>query len=110
MRYVFLDLESIERATAELLFNAIDTHFQDFHYPPLITLGTHGANVMMGLHNSVMSRLQCKQPALVALHCNCHIAALIANEACKVLPDEIEDLTTDVVWYYFQEPKEPATV
>ena len=48
-----------------------------------------------------MSRLRCKQPALVALHCHCHIAALIANEACKVLPDELEDLTTDV-WYYFQ--------
>ena len=48
-----------------------------------------------------MSRFRCKQPALVALHCHCHIAALIANEACKVLPDELKDLTTDV-WYYFQ--------
>ena len=56
---------------------------------------------MLGGRNSVMSRLRCKQPALVALHCHCHIAALIANEACKVLSDEFEDLTTDV-WYYFQ--------
>ena len=56
---------------------------------------------MLVARNSVMSRLRCKQPALVALHCQCHIAALIANEACKVLPDELEDLTTDV-WYYFQ--------
>ena len=60
-----------------------------------------GANVMLGARNSVMSRLRCEQPALVALHCHCHIAALIANEACKVLPDELEDLTTDV-WNYFQ--------
>ena len=56
---------------------------------------------MLGARNSVMSRLRCKQPALVALHCRCHIAALIANEACKVLPDELEDLKNDV-WYYFQ--------
>ena len=56
---------------------------------------------MLGARNSVMSWLRCKQPALVAFHCHCHIAALIANEACKVLPDELEDLTTDV-WYYFQ--------
>ena len=49
----------------------------------------------------MMSRLRCRQPALVALHCHCHIAALIANEVCKVLPDELEDRTTDV-WYYFQ--------
>ena len=48
-----------------------------------------------------MSRLRYMQPALVALHCHCHIAALIENEACKVLPDELEDLTT-AVWYYFQ--------
>ena len=70
-------------------------------YDDLIGLGTDGANVMLGAWNSVMSQLWCKQPALVALHCHCHIAALIANEACKVLPDELEDQTTDV-WYYFQ--------
>ena len=55
---------------------------------------------MLGARNPVMSRLRCKQPALFALHCH-HIAALIANEACKVLSDEFDDLTTDV-WYYFQ--------
>ena len=67
----------------------------------LVRLGTDGANEMLGARNSVMSRLRCKQPALIALHCHCHIAALIANEACRVLLDELEDLTTDV-WYYFQ--------
>ena len=51
---------------------------------------------MLGARNSVISWLQCKEPALVAFHCHCHMAALIANEACKVLPDELEDLTTDV--------------
>ena len=68
-----------------------------------------GTNVMLGARNSVMSRLRCKQPALVALHCNCHIAALIANEACKVLPDELEDLTMmyDIIP---EEPKEAAIV
>ena len=56
---------------------------------------------MLGAQNSVKSRLRCKQPALVAHHHHCHKAALIANEAFKVLPDKLEDLTTDV-WYYFQ--------
>ena len=56
---------------------------------------------MLGARNLVMSRLRCKQPALVAFHCHCHIAALIANEACKVFSDEFDDLTTDV-WYYYQ--------
>ena len=104
VRCVFFTLESVERATAELLFEAIDRHFQGsdvLSYEALVGLGTDGANVMMGLHNSVMSRLRSKQPGLIAMHCNCHIAALIANSACKVLPAEVEELTTDV-WYYFQ--------
>ena len=64
-------------------------------------LGTDGANIMLGKRNSVMSRLCINQPGLVALHCNCHIAALIANASCKILPDYLEELTSDV-WYYFQ--------
>ena len=63
-------------------------------------LGTDGANVMLGQRNLVMSRLREKQPGLIALHCNCHIAALIANASCKELPDCLEELTTDI-WYYF---------
>ena len=104
VRCVFFALESVERETAELLFNAIDMHFQEsttLLYDKLLSDKTDGANVMLGARNSEMSRLRCKQPALVTLHCHCHIAALIANEACKVFPDELEDLTTDV-WYYFQ--------
>ena len=80
------------RATAELLFNAIDKHFQEsttLLNDNLVGLGTDRANVMLGARNSVMSQLRCKQPSLLALHCHCHIAALIANEACKVLPDEL---------------------
>ena len=104
VRCVFFTLENIERATAEQIFQLIDKHFQQggsLSYDNLVGLGTDGANVMLGRHNSVMSRLVTQQPHLVAIHCNCHIAALIANASCKVLPGELEDLTTDV-WYYFQ--------
>ena len=104
VRCVIFALESVERETAELLFKAIGKQFQESttpHFDNLVGLGTDGANVMLGVQNSVMSWLRCKQPALVSLHCQCHLATLIANEACKVLPDELEDLT-NVVWYYFQ--------
>ena len=99
MRCVFFALEIVERATAELLFNAINKHFKN-PLPSFMINLVGLANVMLEDGNSVMSQLRCKQPALVALHCHCHIAALIANEAYKVFPDELEDLTTDV-WYYF---------
>ena len=49
----------------------------------------------------MLTRLKGKQPSLVAFHCNCHVAALIANHACNVLPDYLEDLTVQI-WYFFQ--------
>ena len=105
---VFFALESVERATAEILFQAIDKHFQlplTLSYSNLIGLGMDGANVMLGRRNSVFSRLQVEQPSLIAIHCNCHIAALIANASCKVLPDNLEELTTDVFYYFQKNPK-----
>ena len=33
-----------------------------------------------------MTRLKAKLPALIAFHCNCHIATLIANHACSESP------------------------
>ena len=88
---VFFALESVQRATGELLFEAIDKHFQNSvtFCDNLIGLGTDGANVMLGQRNSVLSRLRLKQANVTSLHCNCHIAALIANYACKVLPDNL---------------------
>ena len=56
VRCVFFALE-IEMATAELLFNAIDKHFQEsttLLYDNLVGLGTDGANVMLGARNSMM--------------------------------------------------------
>ena len=60
VRCVFFILESVERTTAELLFNAIDKHFQEsttLLYNNLVRLGTDGADVMLGARNSVISRL-----------------------------------------------------
>ena len=71
VRCIFFKLESVERATAELLFQLIDKHLQEsgvLRYDHLVGLGTDGANVILGQRNSVMSRLRTKQPGLVALH------------------------------------------
>ena len=64
---------------------------------------------MLISRNSVLTRLKAKQPSLVYFHCNCHVAALIANHACGVLPNYLEDLTVQI-WYYFQKsPKRQRT-
>ena len=60
VRCVIFALESVERATAEMLFNAIEKHFQEsttLLYNNLAGVGTDGANVMSGAQNSVMSRI-----------------------------------------------------
>ena len=62
VRCVVLALESVDRATAELLFNSIDKHFQEsttLLYDNLVGLDTYGANVILGAGNSMMSWLRC---------------------------------------------------
>ena len=54
---VIFSLENVERATAELLFNAMDKHFQEsttLLYDNLVGLSTDGANEMLGAQNLVM--------------------------------------------------------
>ena len=97
-------LEPVQNATADGIFQCLHDNFSSdgpLTYAHLVGLGSDGANVMLGSRNSVLSRLRGKQPHIVSFHCNCHIAALIANHACKVLPDYLDDLTIQV-WYFFQ--------
>ena len=104
VRCIFFKLETVRSADAEGLFEVLDRNFHDegpINYANLVGLGSDGCNVMLGSRNSVFTRLKEKQPSLISFHCNCHIAALIANHACKVLPDQLEDLTVQI-WYYFQ--------
>ena len=103
VRTSFLKLEPVREANAECLFEAINKNFGDspLNYGNLVGVGSDGANVMMGRRNSVLSRLKDKQPSLIVYHCNCHLAALIANHACSVLPDYLDDITIQT-WYYFQ--------
>ena len=104
VRCVFFKLMPLDRADAESLFEALNQNFSldsAISYANLVGFGSDGANVMLGARNSVLSRLKAKQPSLISFHCNCHIAALIANHACKVMPDYLEDITVHI-WYFFQ--------
>ena len=67
----------------------------------LVGLGSNGASVMLGSRNSVLTRLETKQPAVISLHCNYRNAALIANQACKELPGYLDDLNVQN-WYFFK--------
>ena len=104
VRCIFFRLMPLQRTDSETLFKAIDENFSSdgpIRYSNLVGLGLDGANVMLGTRNSVLVQLKARQPSVVSFHCNCHIAALIANHACKVFPDFLEDVTIQI-WYFFQ--------
>ena len=111
VRCIFFKLEPVQRADAECLFQALNDNFSDegpLTYTNLVGLGSDGCNVMLGSRNSVLTRLKAKQPSLVSFHCNCHVAALIANHACGVLPNYLEDLTVQI-WYILLPEKSKKT-
>ena len=104
VRCVFFKLEPVQMADVDGLFQALDHNLTGQHtlnYVNLVGFGSDGANVMLGKKNSVLTQLKAKQPYLIAFHCNYHIAALISNHACSVLPDYLDHITTQI-WYYFQ--------
>lgn len=85
---MFYKLKSIKNADSESILAAIDQNFNETSpicYSILVGMGFDGCNVMLGSRNSVMTCIKTKQPYLVSFHCNCHVAALIANHACGKL-------------------------
>ena len=54
------------------------------------------ANVMIGKHNSVLSRVREKQPHVYSQGCVCHLANLALLAGVKALPVDVDD------FYYFQ--------
>lgn len=58
------------------------------------------ANVMVGLHNSVLSRVRAKQPQVFSLGCLCHLANLCAVSAVKTLPVSVDSLLIDVFYHF----------
>jgi len=62
----------------------------------IVGMASDNASVMIGCHNSFMSRLKLEIPGLVTLNCICHLSALIASKACEKLPESSETLIRGV--------------
>ena len=55
---------------------------------------------MVGIRNSVLSRVRERQPNVFSLGCVCHLAALCATAALKKLPVSIDGLLIDVYYHF----------
>jgi hypothetical protein len=71
----FLDMPVCNIATAEKLFECIDTVLVSSGIPwsNVVGLESDTCNVMMGRHNSVLSRVKEKQPLIFSIGCVCHL-------------------------------------
>ena len=67
----------------------------------IIGYASDSASVMVGIRNSVLSRVRSKQPNIFNLGCLCHLAALCAAGALKKLPVSIDELLM-YIYYHFK--------
>ena len=56
--------------------------------------------VMVGAHNSVLSRIRDKQPKVFSLGCLCNLANLFSVAALETLPVSIDSLLIDVFYHF----------
>lgn len=104
----FLGLIPVTDASAHSLYNSVINFFIEHRIPykeNMVGFGSDGANVMLGAHNSLASRLKNDVSGLFVMKCICHSFALCASQACLKLPRFVEDLARDVYSYFSCSPK-----
>ena len=74
----FLDMPICNIGTADKLFEAIDTALDErkILWSNVVGFESDTANVMVGKHNSVLSRVKSKQPGVFSQGCVCHLSNL----------------------------------
>lgn len=108
----FLTLIPLKDARAENLYMTITKFFETKNVPykqNLVGFASDGASVMVGKHNSVVSRIKSDIPHIFIMKCISHSFHLCASNACQVLPRGIEDLVRDIYNYFANSPKRIET-
>lgn len=93
-----LEPGKVTTATADHLYNNIVTSFEERVIPMknVVGFGSDGCSVMMGVNNSVASRLKRDFPNITIMKCICHSLHTCASESCAELPRTCEDLARNV--------------
>ena len=63
----------------------------------VVSFGSDTCNVMFGANHSVSTLLKEKIPNILNVKCSCHSIHLVASNACKMLPEELEVTVRDIV-------------
>ena len=97
----FLAMPVCNVSTAEALFDALaqELESRDIPWSNIVGYASDTASVVVGAHNSVLSRLCEQQPNVFSLGCLCHLAALCATAAIKKPPVSVNDLLIDIFYH-----------
>lgn len=101
----FVTLLPLADATSQNMYEVITNFFNNHQIPyknNLIGFAFDGANAMMGVNNSLQTKLRSDVPSLFILKCVCHSLALCADYACKKLPDTVENMVRSIYTYFQQ--------
>ena len=98
----FLDMPVCNTGNAASLFELLDSVLESKTIPWCNVVGFESdtANVMIGKHNSVLSRVKAKQPGVFSQGCVCHLANLCLLQGIKCLPLDIDDFFVDLFYYF----------
>ena len=98
----FLAMPVCNIATTDALFKSIEKELESHNIPwkNVVGYASDTASVMVGVRNSVLSRIKQKQPNVFSLGCMCHLAALCAAAALKKLPVSVDNLLVDIFYHF----------
>lgn len=97
-------------SSAEKLFAAFKQSFNTKQLPlnNIVGFASDNASVMVGKHNSFLTRLKSETYNLIVLPCICHSSALVANKSCSKLSRTPEEFLRSIAAYFSLSPKRTA--
>ncbi|KAL3877950.1 hypothetical protein ACJMK2_035591 [Sinanodonta woodiana] len=106
-----LDMPISRGETSEAIFNDIDAIFTSLNIPwsNCIGFASDNSNVMVGKKNSVITRIQQRNPNIFSIGCICHLAILCAKDGIKQLTMPVDDLMVDIYYHFEHSSKRRKT-
>lgn len=102
-----LSLPVVKGQSAQQLFDTLydELKASDLDLCNCVGFAADTTNVMFGCQNSVVSRLQERNPSLILVKCVCHSISLAVSHATKLLPKTLEQLVRECNSYFSHSSK-----
>ena len=102
-------------STAQSIYTKIDSVLakHQIEWNHCVGFGVDNTSVNLGLHNSIMIRVQAKHPSCYFMGCPCHLIHNVASRASDVFQKEVkfdvEDVCVDIFYWFDKSTKRKGT-